>query len=125
MKLSNIDKARLATELCGLELCYTFADGTGGQWWKLPCSELIPKDDFDPENNWNHMRLVMEGVVEKRPHLVIVYGELAGVKNVGIFFDISGEDGIILGLIADIYGDTLPSAVCTAALEVLGKDGGK
>ena len=128
MPLTNDDRAALATELCGLELCYTFNDGTGSQWWTLPCGELIPKDDFDPVNNWNHMRLVLEGLV-KKGYRYKIYSPGAytdeGLGPVGTFecWIYKTDNGIRIAC-CGCSVDSLGSAVCKAGLEVIGRDGG-
>ena len=117
MELTKKDKVRLATELCGLT--------------KTIPAEHIPKDvskgwemyqkngqnycgvlDFDPVNNWNHMRLVLEGLVEKEAERD---------------FENSAWHTVLDKIAITAYMDTdfnFASAICAAGLEVLKQKGG-
>lgn len=108
MKLTNEDKARLATELCGGREGYFFND-----WWLFERGPRIHKGKFDPLHNGVHTLLVLERLVKRHPG-----------RAKELFEDLAGNILLICQNPETLVFD-FPSAVCTAGLEVLGKDGGK
>ncbi len=114
MTLSDDERAALATELCGLEKAKPY-DGLQPvlmleAGYYLDGKRFCYIKDFDPENNWNHMRLVMEASVKSDewnwPWLLC---ELAKKSNDAID---EGKDF------------NFAAAVCAAGLEAIRKDGG-
>ncbi len=125
--LTNAQKAALATELCGMV----------EHKHKMYPSWIIHPDDykkrqhiyhFDPVSNWNHMRLVLEGLV-KKGYRYKIYSPGAytdeGLGPVGTFecWIYKTDNGIRIAC-CGCSVDSLGSAVCKAGLEVIGRDGG-
>ncbi len=119
--LSNIDKARLATELCGLEKVETgpeYLDDTPRDFFYTLNGDYHcgGPATFDPENNWNHMRLVLEGLVKKTMEKFTAYSKDKACR-------------IILHQLATLpempEDNWLGSLVCTAGLDVLNQKGAK
>ncbi len=108
MNLTNDEKARLATELCGLEKVETgpeYLDDTPRDFFYTLKGDYYcgGPASFDPVNNGQHTLLVLEGLARR----------------------ISWLD--VFGLIAVDYMNKLndfnyAEAVCVAGLEVLRKD---
>ena len=110
-KLSNIDKARLATELCGLERgeCKAgdlYLQGKDGPF-------VCDVDDFDPVDNAEQAMLVLAGLVKKQADM---YSESNNDAWRTVLKRLSYQARQLIGPF------NFPSAVCTAGLEVLGKD---
>ncbi len=115
--LTNDERAALATELCGLEKAKPY-DGLQPvlmleAGYYLDGKRFCYIKDFDPENNWNHMRLVMEGLVK---HLQESRGHEPHDAWYWLFTKLRKkiEPGKPLNFADD---------VCAAGLEILRKDG--
>ncbi len=108
MELTKKDKARLATELCGL------IDSDPVYVDKDYC-KFCNKSDFAPLHNSRHTLLVLEGLVKKTMEKFTAYSKDKACR-------------IILHQLATMpempEDNWLGNLVCTAGLEVLGKDGG-
>lgn len=104
MQLTDSEKRWLAEEFCGAEviqdycLLYCFPDGT-----------QVQTQDFDPLNNWNHMWLVLEALVNR-------YG------NVSLkLWKSTCEDKLVCGIVvADIecMSEPFPEIIASVALEL-------
>ena len=123
MKLTNDDKARLATELCGLVV----------HKHKMYPSWIIHPDDykkrrhiynFDPVNNGQHTLLVLEGLRKRVDHIDIRLGKGTGPTIIKLYNDPLDviEDNPSTKL---VIPGTFASAVVTAGLEVLNQKGGE
>ena len=114
MTLSNDDRARLATELCGLERWECKAGDLYMQGEKGPfvCDVV----DFDPLANGSHPLLVLEGLVKKTMEKFTAYTKDKACR-------------IILHQLATMpempEDNWLGNLVCAAGLEVLKQKGGK
>ena len=121
MPLSSDEKARLATELCGLRRKQSKSDmgvtsnHPNGIWDRYEGTGGFPilYHKFDPEYNWNHMRLVLEASVKK-------------VERLG-WFDVLRRLSFAALMRESVekkdfnFGD----AVCAAGLEVINQKGGE
>ena len=111
MPLTNNDKARLATELCGLERWECKAGDLYLQGKDGPF--VCDVDDFDPVDNAEQAMLVLEGLVKKLARERKQSKACTLTKLLRGWIDqFSDSDEIDLG-----------PAVCTAGLEVLNQKG--
>ena len=118
MTLTNDEKAALATELCGA----VTDNGIGKVHELIPCwvfrktpkNIWVRKDKFDPVNNWNHMRLVLEGLVKRDISM-----DSTHTPGGSLYYALIHVAHITLA-----EGCHFASAVVTAGLEVLNQKGG-
>ena len=64
---------------------------------------------WNPLEDWNHLRLVLEALVNQ--------------YYLQIDIELGGECHVHVCSVASVHADTLPEAVCKAALEVMGDEG--
>ena len=117
MTLTSDNKVRLATELCGLK-------PQDGNYYTVIGELWGAVKDFDPVNNWNHMRLVLGALEKKRE------GEMWRDVDIHISSDKRHVGLIVASKVykhdsqsVQVTGETLGDAVCAAGLEIIGKDG--
>ena len=124
MSLTNKEKARLATELCGARL-RPLVKGWGSHraedealGWEFPNSVRVEEEGFDPENNWNHMRLVLEGLVKREKMIIFKAGIHDDGRMWGECYSLNPERRTSIA-------NSFASAVCAAGLEILREVGKK
>lgn len=128
MELSNNDKARLATELCGGKMrsdsCSYRKNTKVAHRWQFPKHADVRVAKFDPLHNGVHTLMVLDGLRKKVYHVDIRLGKGNGPIIIKLY---KSPTGAIQNTpdIKLIEGPHFPSAVVAAGLEVLGKEGGK
>lgn len=114
---SNADEHRCQEQLAALaEFCGAESNSlckdrrTGKPYWQFPSGKTIAKHLWNPYEDWNHLRLVLEAWCKKVHSQSAVLNTLA-IK--AMYAKSRGEDF------------DFASAVCVAALEVIAKSRNK